>query len=526
MKKVTFFALTIFLLFFNAVVYAQYIYYSGQLYALKDNFVSEEDLIRMGFFVAKNGRVYLVKDRNLVTGKNGDFLVNFEKYYPNSYKIVNDTLFVSIDFLSAFLNLKKSGNFYFDNPITFQSLEFKDNTLKIQIPDFVPKENVVVEIVNNKLILTLLGCSVKPENAKKLPSDFHLHQNDLSVSFTFPEKYQEYSLSVDKGKIVFVLIPKTEGVSWIKKTETLSGRTFTVNYIVVNPKVVNMTPLLPSEGIGSRATLKSILDSNKVYHGVNANYFDPATGLPIDLIIANGKILSHRYGLRPVFVQTANGDVFIRKAYFDLTLTINGVLFMVKGVNTSAISEVNVYTDEYGLRIPNDTKKDYFVFKKDQITSVGYVSSVPNDSYVVMISKELIKNFLGSLKVGMKVSFEVQPDGNYVIKNAVGAGPLLLQDGKPIPDANEEKLRYGGGIPTTRTSRTIIAIKSGFVHLITIEGVNGSGMNYDEVVEFLQSKGYDSAMMLDGGGSTAMVYNGKYVTSLSPRDIPVALGLR
>ncbi|HOM74722.1 MAG TPA: phosphodiester glycosidase family protein, partial [Fervidobacterium sp.] len=114
----------------------------------------------------------------------------------------------------------------------------------------------------------------------------------------------------------------------------------------------------------------------------------------------------------------------------------------------------------------------------------------------------------------------------YKIKNAVGAGPLLIQDGKAIVDADEEKLRYGGGIPTTRTSRTIIAIKDGKVHLITIEGVNGSGMNYDEAVQFLLSKGYDSAMMLDGGGSTSMVYNGKYVTTTSPRNIPVAIGIK
>jgi len=101
-----------------------------------------------------------------------------------------------------------------------------------------------------------------------------------------------------------------------------------------------------------------------------------------------------------------------------------------------------------------------------------------------------------------------------------------LQDGNIIPDAAEEKLRYGGGIPTTRANRTIIAIKDGKVHLITIEGKNGVGMNFDEAAQFLKSKGYDSAMMLDGGSSTSMVYAGKYVTSGTPRNIPVALGVK
>ncbi|MFN3692358.1 MAG: phosphodiester glycosidase family protein, partial [Fervidobacterium sp.] len=74
--------------------------------------------------------------------------------------------------------------------------------------------------------------------------------------------------------------------------------------------------------------------------------------------------------------------------------------------------------------------------------------------------------------------------------------------------------------------RTIVAIKDGKVHLITIQGLGGSGMNYDEAAKFLLSKGYESAMMLDGGSSTSMVYAGKYVTNGISRNIPVALGLK
>jgi exopolysaccharide biosynthesis protein len=51
-------------------------------------------------------------------------------------------------------------------------------------------------------------------------------------------------------------------------------------------------------------------------------------------------------------------------------------------------------------------------------------------------------------------------------------------------------------------------------------------MNFDEAAQFLKSKGYESAMMLDGGSSTSMVYAGKYVTSGIPRNIPVALGVK
>ncbi|MFN3329180.1 MAG: phosphodiester glycosidase family protein, partial [Fervidobacterium pennivorans] len=231
-------------------------------------------------------------------------------------------------------------------------------------------------------------------------------------------------------------------------------------------------------------------------------------------------------GLRPIFVQTTDNRVFISKNYIDITVRIGDVLLLVKGVNTRSPGEVNLYTDEFGLTIPKDTSKSYIVIKDGKVTSIGYVQYVQKNSIVIMISNETLKNYLSGNLIGKNVSIEIYTDNGFKIRNAVGAGPLLIQDGKIIPDANEEKLRYGGNIPTTRADRTIVAIKDGKVHLITIQGLGGSGMNYDEAAKFLLSKGYESAMMLDGGSSTSMVYAGKYVTNGISRNIPVALGLK
>jgi len=53
-------------------------------------------------------------------------------------------------------------------------------------------------------------------------------------------------------------------------------------------------------------------------------------------------------------------------------------------------------------------------------------------------------------------------------------------------------------------------------------------MNYDMAVDFLLQKGYYAAMMLDGGGSSAMVVGQNVVNQDGEvqRGIPVGIGIK
>lgn len=477
----------------------------------------------MGFNIVKNAKVYLVYNRKLIIGSQGDLIIDFEEVIPRAYTIANDVLLVRDFAVASILRLSKVGSNYFDKPAGITSVSVKDFEITLTSDTQLSKDMVGVSLESGRVTVTIQPAV---SSLASIPSGVSVFSNNYVVRIVFTTEAVNFSYEVRGTQLRILLVPKEARVEYTRKSERFNGYTFTVNYLVADPRFVDFVPLLPTKGIGSTAPLLSILTQNGVQHGVNGNYFDPNSGLPIDIAIAGGKVLSHRYGLRPVFIETSDDKVFIRKAYFDITVRINDVLFLVKGVNTPGPSEVNLYTPEYGLPIPRDSTKAFIVIRNNRVSSIEYTNYVPKepDSYVVMMNKDLFNRFLSNLKPGAPFALDIQTDNNYRIKNAIGAGPLILQDGKVIPDAGEEKLRYGGGIPTVRTTRTLVAIKSDKVHLITIEG--GNGMHFDDVAKFLLERGYEAAMMLDGGGSTSMVYNGRYVTSLTPRNIPIALGLR
>ncbi|AMW31955.1 Predicted protein [Fervidobacterium changbaicum] len=501
---------------------AQIFLINNKVFEPSNGYFTESQLRDMGFNIVKNERVYLIYNKKLIIGSDGDFLVDFDQYVPKTYILSNNVVQVKADFIANFLKLTKINDVYYDKPFTITSISYEDDVLTITLSVSARKEFLSASLSNNVLSLKLSPA----QGDVKVPSGVSISKTNHTISLGVAKAISSYKVTYSGNNIVVEMEPVIKRIDYIQRTETFAGRTFTVNYIIADPRYTNIAPLLPSKGIGSTATLATILSQNGYSNGVNANYFDPSTALPIDIVIANGKVLSHRYGLRPMFIQTVDGKAFIKKAYVDITIRIGGTLLLVKGVNTTSLSEVNLYTSEFALRIPNDRTKTYIVVRSGKVSSIGYVASVPANSEVIMLSNDVKNKFLPGLSVGQSVSIELYTDEGYQIKNAVGAGPLLLQDGNIIPDAAEEKLRYGGGIPTTRADRTIIAIKDGKVHLITIEGKNGSGMNFDEAAQFLKSKGYESAMMLDGGSSTSMVYAGKYVTSGTPRNIPVALGVK
>lgn len=506
------------------ITVAQIFLINNKIIIPNNGYFSEEQLREIGFniVIVKNEKVYLIYNRKLIIGSDGDFLVDFEEYVPKAYVISDGKLLVKQDFIADFLKLSKADDIFFDKPIFISSASYTEDRIFISTSSEITKELLNVSYSNENLNIKITPADLP----KSISNGISATKTNGSVVITLTKQIENYNIEISGQNIIITFIPLVKKVEYVKKTESFAGRTFSVNYLIVDPKYVNIVPLFPKKGIGTTAPLNSILSENGVQHGINANYFDPSTGLPIDIVVANGKVLSHRYGLRPMFIQTVDNKVFIGKNYVDITVRIGEILLLVKGVNTKASGEVNLYSQEFRLSIPKDISKTYFVVKNNKVVSEGYVQYVPSDSMVIMMSNEIRKKFFKDNMIGLPVSVELYTDNGFKIRNAIGAGPLLIQDGRIISDANEEKLRYGGGIPTTRTDRTIIAIKNGKVHLITIEGLSGAGMNFDEAAQFLLSKGYVSAMMLDGGSSTSMVYSNKYVTNGSPRNIPVALGLK
>lgn len=107
-------------------------------------------------------------------------------------------------------------------------------------------------------------------------------------------------------------------------------------------------------------------------------------------------------------------------------------------------------------------------------------------------------------------------------KTAIGAGPVLIKDGKYINSYAEELFDSDSGIgPESNNPRTAIGItKQNQLIFFVCEGRNMTqgvvGFTLNEVAKILQSLGCTEALNLDGGGSSCMLVNGK--GTIKPSD--------
>lgn len=124
-----------------------------------------------------------------------------------------------------------------------------------------------------------------------------------------------------------------------------------------------------------------------------------------------------------------------------------------------------------------------------------------------------------------------KPDANFPEKaidfdavTAIGAGPVLLKDGKIVASWKAE-LFYGNNpedkMPLARHPRTAIGKRAdGKLVLFVCEGRQMTegieGLNFEELATVMQSLGCTDALNLDGGGSSCLLVNGN--ETIKPSD--------
>ena len=107
-------------------------------------------------------------------------------------------------------------------------------------------------------------------------------------------------------------------------------------------------------------------------------------------------------------------------------------------------------------------------------------------------------------------------------KTAIGAGPVLIKDGKAVNTFSDELFDDESGIqPEINAPRTAIGItKNGYLIFFVCEGRNMTpgiaGFTLAEETKILQSIGCVDALNLDGGGSSCMLINGQ--ETIKPSD--------
>ncbi|PLV60312.1 phosphodiester glycosidase family protein [Thermotoga sp. KOL6] len=533
-------------LLFAASIFGSYVISGEKAFPIRtiskdgEIYVYVEDLQPIGVgYIHANGYHYVVYNDHVLFVKEGKVILDFVEEL-SSPLFLNGNLLLSLDSVKKMLSdyqIYRHGEtvlVYNSLPIILSASKEMNKITILYTGTLVP-DMVNVETTFGKVEITI---SPVVESIPSVSEYVKVKLGKHEVTFTVElgDFYPDVKISFEKGKLVLNLsliegffgkMKLADGIDFERKIEEFDeGEKTVVNYLSMDLKRVLVKPVVAEKGFGSLERLDRMVERVGGIAGINGNYFDPVTKFPIGLVVIDGKPYSTMFSGRPVFAITEEGNVFIGRVLVDITLMVNNVLFLVKGINSLGEGEVLIYTKEFSREIPRKEDKLYFVVDGNAVKQVGYKEKAEGSEYVVAISKKYEK-YLSNLKEGDEVFLSIQPNIPLRIRHAVEGGPLLIKNGAPIPDAQEEKARYGGGIAYAKAPRTVIATKDGKLWFIVFEGYNHitRGLDYDELVNFLLARGFEDAMCVDGGSSSVMVVGGSIFgkAESSTASIPVGI---
>ena len=113
---------------------------------------------------------------------------------------------------------------------------------------------------------------------------------------------------------------------------------------------------------------------------------------------------------------------------------------------------------------------------------------------------------------------------------AVAGGPSLIHDGS-VRITTEEELFSSSPIPNVHPRTAVGITDDGYLILLVVDGRQSAsrGVNLTDLAEILLNLGADSALNLDGGGSSSFVVNGQLINrpvgGTSEREIVSAISV-
>lgn len=344
-----------------------------------------------------------------------------------------------------------------------------------------------------------------------------------------------------------------DGVTLIQDINTDPASPLVVNALKIDLKKpgVKVASALAQDGViesdptKGREIVSRTVARTAALAGVNADFF-PYTGDPLGMAVHNGELVSEPMDRAAIGI-TSSGRIIIDKLSFTGTLTASsGETFPIRGLNRQrGKNEIVIYAPVFGvctgakdgvevplaLDAPLRANRDVSaVVTADPSPAAGM--TIPKDGILLSANGAggdwLAKNIHSGDKLTLRLN--VKADSGRVwdsVMEAVGGGPMLVQNGNVCVDGEEEK--FSTSLIFARHPRTAAGVTaSGELLLVTVDGRQSisQGMTLAELACLMKNLGAVEAINLDGGGSSSLSILGTVTNSPSEgKERPVANAL-
>lgn len=303
-------------------------------------------------------------------------------------------------------------------------------------------------------------------------------------------------------------------------TKKINGANVTGVIIPANaglkPKIA-----LANGQVGTTQSLADMAKANNAVVAINGTFFSAYEGVPVpwNHLIKDGKVV-HLGNTGSTFGFTKDGQVKMERLRIKIKGGTEGSFnypnnWYAFGVNHWPSESGNLaflFNSAWGktLGFSHGTN---IVVTDGIVTKIGENEDVeiPANGFVISLhgSEKYMAN---RFKLGTRVDYEVsytnlaeqEVDWDDVI-TAVGAGPSLVKDGKIIVDPASEGFTEAKILSQSLTRSAIGVNSQGDIILINTIA------NMQKLAEIMKELGAIQAMNLDGGASSGIYLNGKYL---------------
>jgi flagellar hook assembly protein FlgD len=324
------------------------------------------------------------------------------------------------------------------------------------------------------------------------------------------------------------------GVTYTREVDFTSRGPIVVDVVTApkpDGKLYSLAPALSNNVLRGTEKLTRIerrIAMGATVVGIDGDYFNRRTGAPSGIVLQNGVLESQPALGRSSLGIDAGGMLTAARVSFAATWQGSGLRRLLS-LNTGAgKGKFTLYTPAYGTATPAESGvlEDVIATfpptrlgltldgKVTQVTSGGPTRIPPKGAVLVARGAASIAELKAEAPAGQQVEarLSLSPDWSG-LAGAVGGGPLLVRNGKPVFHADES---FDARALNSRQPRGAIGqLADGRLLLVTVEGTNPAysiGMsNYELAVE-LSRFGAVTAFGLGSGPAAGIAFDGALLT--------------